>query len=142
MDKTRADSLLQTLRLAAISSEAAANDCRNHDRGHDALSLAGRAHAYRHAAQLLTDAIADEGPTEPSLFEALSDELNRAHALIDIAQRCMSSGLRVWIDDKAKAHGHGGLRVDERVAVLTRAQQAAKAGRPGGKTAKAVGSEA
>lgn len=142
MDKTRADSLLQTLRLAAISSEAAANDCRNHDRGHDALSLAGRAHAYRHAAQLLTDAIADEGPTEPSLFEALSDELKRAHALIEIAQRCMPPGMRAHFADKASSHGHGGLRYEERVFVLTRAYKAAKAGRPAAEPLKTVGSAA
>lgn len=141
MDKTRAEALLQTLRLAAISSEAAADDCRKNDKDHAALDLAGRAHAYRQAAKLLSEAIAAEGPTEPSLLEALSDELKRAHSLIEIAQRCMSSGMRVLFTEKASMHGHGGLRYDERVAVLTRAYQA-KAGRPGCEPAKAVGGAA
>lgn len=131
MDKTRANALLQTLRLAAISSEAAAKDCRNNDRDNDAQSLAGRAHAYRQAAQLLADAIAADGLTEPGLLEAAVDELKHSHALLDIAQRCMSSHMRCVFAERAAHHGHGGTRSDERVAVLTRAAKAAVVSTPG-----------
>lgn len=125
MDKTRAEALRQQLLLAAISSEGAACDCRRHDKEADALGLAGRAHAYRHAAQLLNDALADQRASTPDLFQAAVDELKHSHALLDIAQSCMSSHMRCVFAERAAHHGHGGTRSDERVAVLTRAAKAA-----------------